>query len=289
MGFWDYISVAAQSVGTTVTMALGGVILRRRGIVDDVSTKVLAKSFVKLFLPCLLFTRVAISTSSAAEFSRGLFMTAANVVIAGIGLVLGELLLLVCRPPSNFVNTFRVAIWNNNGTSLPIVLVAAIAAFAPQFKDPDDNLSSQKAQDRAIGFVAFYALSYQTLAWTVGYHMLRPPKSLVQPKDEHQKQTIHGDTGPKQCLGELETGYLPPTAIADATTPSKPEKLSYSWLRSPCSSIMECIERSFVWQKILVPPVIGVIAGVLVGMVPPFRKVLCPDGCVGVVCVFIFY
>jgi predicted permease len=252
------------------------------------------------FLPSLLFSRVAASVTSTEALSRGLFVTAAHLTIVTIALILGQILVRICDPPAQFRNLFLVAIWNNNGTSLPTILVTAVILYAK------DVFEGEDAAERGLSYIAFYALTYQLLAWTLGMHMITPKEGSVgsaQMKKSEAQADDSANVGVEEALRiaidqkslegalSIQSGDGAAGATSGEDTPSTPSTPSSS---TPSSSPVQQQQQQqqqqtsgtqtwcqFIRKKILVPPVCAVLAGLIVGLTPFLHDTLVvPTGAV---------
>ena len=204
--FLELLPYSGKAVISIFLIALAGVFLVRWKIVSKDSLRVLGHLVVYMFLPCLLFHKIAISISWAQLREYWVFpMTCVLYLL--FGLLLGWITVKICRPRKEMRSGIIATIAFNNSGYIPIPLVLAVSAIFPAFaNDP-------QAGDKGVAFISIYLLAYSPVLWTVGYSLVGGGK------------------------------------LSDLT-----------------------------WRKLFPPPVIGMLAGVFVGLVPPLRQAICyPD------------
>ena len=158
------VAVALKGIMIAILILFGGVFLQRSKVIEPRDVKSMAVSYAKMFLPCLLFTRVARTVNSFEDLSHSGYMTIANCCVVGVGTSVGFVLRWLCRPALSFRKAFVVCVWMQNAAALPIVLAGAVITFDPHFAD-----EREAAIERAIGFIAFYSVSNQF--FQVGDHL----------------------------------------------------------------------------------------------------------------------
>jgi predicted permease len=232
--------------------------------------------------------------TSTEALSRGLFVTAAHLVIVTIAIVVGQILVRLCNPPPQFRNLFLVAIWNNNGTSLPTILVTAVILYAKDLFEGDD------AAERGLSYIAFYALTYQLLAWTLGMHMMQSAKDgsvALLKKVEGEASESVGPSTVENALklavdqraaaaglagsgdGAAANNYsirLSNGSINGSANINDLEQGGHSKKGGPSQSASQTgvsgapklTVCQFIRKKVLVPPVCAVLAGMVVGLTP---------------------
>ena len=205
--FLELLPYSSKAVVSIFLIALAGVFLIRFKIIGKDSLPVLGKLIIYMFLPCMLFHKLA--TSASWEQLREYWAFPMTCIIyISFGLLLGWLTVKICKPRKEMKSGVIAAIAFNNSGYIPIALILAITSIFPVF------MNDPQAGNKAVGFVAIYLIVYSPVFWTVGY-------SLISGK-----------------------------------------KLSDITLR-----------------KLFPPPVVGLLAGLCVGMILPLKYLFCsPEG-----------
>ncbi|CAN4121718.1 unnamed protein product [Withania somnifera] len=113
-----------------LSVAIFGLVLayKKTQVVPKETFKLLSKLFFALVLPCLIFTHLGQSIT-IYNFEYWLFIPV-NVLLSTIlGLVLGVLVVIICRPPPGFSRfTIIMTAFGNTG-NLPLAIVAVIFVY----------------------------------------------------------------------------------------------------------------------------------------------------------------
>lgn len=172
--FLELLPHSSKAVITIFLIALAGVFLVRSKIISKDSLKVLGSLVIYIFLPCLLFHKIAASVSWEQLQEYWVFpMTC--VIYIFFGLLLGWLTVKICKPRKEIEKGVIAAIAFNNSGYIPIALVAGITTVFPVF------LSDPQAKDKAISFIAIYLLGYSPILWTIGYSLISGNKLSNMP------------------------------------------------------------------------------------------------------------
>ncbi|XP_011031201.1 PREDICTED: uncharacterized protein LOC105130406 [Populus euphratica] len=101
-----------------------------------------------------------------------------NVIIsATIGCILGCLVVILCRPPSEFVRfTITTAAFGNTG-NIPLAVVASVCHSSNAPFGPD-------CYGNGIAYACFSQWVYVILVYTLVYHMMEPPLEQYEIVDE---------------------------------------------------------------------------------------------------------
>lgn len=167
--FLELLPYSSKAVVSIFIIALAGVFLVRSKIIRKDSLSVLGKLVIYIFLPCLLFHKIAASASWEQLREYWVFpMTC--VIYIFFGLVLGWFTVKICKPRKEIESGVTAAIAFSNSGYIPISLVIAITSIFPVF------MSDPQAGDKAVGFIAIYLIGFSPLLWTVGYSLISGKK-----------------------------------------------------------------------------------------------------------------
>jgi predicted permease len=264
--------VALQGIGTALVLTFGGLYLQRIGTLTPEHTRAISLAYKQLFLPMLLFTRTAMVLKSADDLTLGLHMTAANFVVVGVGMAVAHLLCLLVKPTSHFRKAFRVMIWMNNALALPVVLCTAVISFDERFAEDRDGAGA-----RATGLIAFYCMSYQLFQWGVAYNQLAPDKPIEL---QALVSSSSSSSTVSEAIGQIkqEKDDQQSTKIKSATRADVEAQLSTSHSMTLVKHVDKQTFRESIWpwvkKRLLIPPIIGVVFGTMIGMIPFTHQVL---------------
>ncbi len=163
--FLELFWYAGSAVGSVFIIALAGAWLVRKEILPRNAMNTLSRLVFSLFLPCLLFSKVAESVSWAQLSEYWIFPVSCVVFIA-TGTLLGKLLVRLCRPRQVIANGIVAAIGFGNSGYLPIPLLLTATAIFPEFS------SNPVAGDQAVAFISVYLLASSPMLWTLGFSII---------------------------------------------------------------------------------------------------------------------
>jgi predicted permease len=234
-------TVASISLRATaqlfVAVSLGVLVARNGGILNGETVKGLSKLTYCMFQPALIFCSVSKTLQSESAGAQGLSSLAIIVlpIVAllqiACGYATGRLLTRIFRMPSQ-ADTRDVWMCTTFANSAPLPLVFADSLFA-------DSLSMQADITACI---SFYLLVWSPVFWTVG------PLILQSAPERRELEDVE--------LDELE-----------GSEGSKNYKETANVSNSVPEGRQHCTTEQIV-RKILAPPVIGSIMGVVVGTSP---------------------
>lgn len=156
-----------NAVGRIVLHCVAGAYLQKAGILHKEMRKGVSEMFVKLLLPCLLFTRI-LPIISIETLPKLAWLALANLVSVSTGLLIGSLSALLCRVHSHSLRrimTATPAIGHAN--TIPFMLVGLIVS-----KDPAFEADHGTAQ----GYVALYMIMHSITLWGVGMNVFTKEK-----------------------------------------------------------------------------------------------------------------
>jgi hypothetical protein len=163
--FLELLPYSSKAVVSIFLVALAGVFLIRAKIMTRDSLKLVGQLVLYVFLPCLLFHKIAASVSWA-RLQEYWVLPLTCVIYIFSGLVLGWITVKLCRPRREIRKGALAAMAFNNSGYIPISLIVAVTAVFPVFSaDPQSG-------SRAVGLIATYLVLYSPLLWTIGYSLV---------------------------------------------------------------------------------------------------------------------
>mmetsp|Transcript_73893 Transcript_73893/g.117572 ORF Transcript_73893/g.117572 Transcript_73893/m.117572 type:complete len:394 (-) Transcript_73893:11-1192(-) len=234
-----------SAVGRIVLHCVAGAYLQKAGILHKEMRKGVSEMFVKLLLPCLLFTRI-LPIISIETLPKLAWLAAANLVYVSTGLLIGSLSALLCRVHSHSLRrimTATPAIGHAN--TIPFMLVGLIVSKDPAFEA--DHGTGQ-------GYVALYMIMHSITLWGVGMNVFTKEK-----EEDHSADSLPAQSSGLPlpvALGqqtEATAEATPAATIARAGTETEaPGRLSQlkawipSWLNRPMGTAMVTAILGFI-------------------------------------------
>ncbi|KAJ1623876.1 hypothetical protein T492DRAFT_882889 [Pavlovales sp. CCMP2436] len=111
-----------RSVGTAAVLALPGVFLARNGVITRDVSRGISHMSMQVSIPCLLFASV-VPGVDLAVLRQCWPLLLLPFVWVGLGLVLGKLVVWICKPSASFSSGAVAAVAFGNSTGMPIVLL----------------------------------------------------------------------------------------------------------------------------------------------------------------------
>lgn len=245
-------------------LALIGLILghRKTQIVPKATFKLLSKLVFALFLPCLTF--INLGESITAENIRQWWFIPVNVLVStAAGLVLGVLVVLICRPPPQYSRFTIITAFGNTG-NLPLAIVGSVC-------HDEDNMFGPDCKKKGVAYVSLAQYVSVILVYTLVYHMMEPPL-------EHFETVEWGEKEEQQKSVEM-SGYL----LVQAEWPgisddgdggvdgneSRQEAVGCFAARK-----MRIVAEQTPMRHILQPPTVASLLAIIVGMIPQMKSLV---------------
>ncbi len=197
---------ATQAVGTIMFAALAGALVVRFKLIPAESLAVLSKLVFYIMLPCLLFSKIAVSVNFS-RLTTMWIMPVSCILYIFLGLLVGTVAAKLCRPKPAMKPGIITAVGFANSSYLPIPLLAAVVYIFPFFHD------RQQAATDIVTLISFFLICFSPIMWTIGFSLI--------------------------------AGHR----VKDLTL-----------------------------KMFFPPPIIGILLGLLVGLVPPLKEQLCEPG-----------
>ena len=332
----SHIALAAlQSILQALTVASAGFYLGKRGLMTKDGAKMISVVTMRVAIPCLLFSRIlpSVNLELVAAVWPMLFMP---IIFVSVGAILGKLVVLICKPPAEFINGTIAAAALGNSTGLPIVLLTVVKnQLGYIFGRPNTTVHGRVVSHVVdpVVFLGVYLLTYPIVQWVAG-------GLLLMPKPKPAPETINSSDSPDDgtAMGPPATSTPESTAVAthlDGATEGEqscspesylltaqmaPSMLAGSWrerariqtvglindgrgepareairdgielgLQPHSGGCMEAVVKAarggcgpragklklFIKDRVLVPPVCGVLLGLLCSSFPPAYYLLC--------------
>ncbi|GKZ00168.1 hypothetical protein MPSEU_000970000 [Mayamaea pseudoterrestris] len=184
----DTFLASVRSVGTAVTLALVGVYMHRRKLVEGNGKRTLALLSQQVTFPLFLFTKIVYcnqdwSSEACPNITSSLhtvwFLLFWPLVVVGCGLLVGSFVVRVSDTPIHQRRACLAAVAFGNSSGLPITLLTVVHANFPATSDLgriDPTL-----------FLSIYLLIYPMLQWGIG-------GSLLAPYDEEEAKRSRSDS-----------------------------------------------------------------------------------------------
>ncbi|KAG5532283.1 hypothetical protein RHGRI_026796 [Rhododendron griersonianum] len=285
-----------------LTLTVVGLVLAhpRTQIIPKATFKLLSKLVFALFLPCLIFTHLGQSIT-LKNFALWWFIPVNVLVSTAIGCILGYLVVIICRPPPQFIRfTIIMTAFGNTG-NLPLAVVGSIC-------HSKDNPFGPDCHRKGVAYVSFAQWVAVILVYTLVYHMMEPPLEYYEIVEEaveieehregndndvsrpllveaewpgiEDKETEHSKTPFiarifNSATSDTQTGF-PELDLTVEEGGNSPE--SVRCLAEPrVVRKMRIVAEQTPIQHILQPPTIASLLAIIVGMVPQIKALFFRD------------
>lgn len=293
-------AIACSSIGKAALVVAAGTLLTRRGAFSPDVRRGLSKAAASLLVPCLLVDRLA-RTVTPTLLAEAWPIIPFGTIYVALGCGLGALSTLgtasVVRKPAIAATAFA------NSQAMPIILIEVIG---PELFGP-------AAAATGVTYIGLYVAAYLVLQWTIGAALLDVPFLSVgggeKPALSEAASHARSDGGGRCDIGnghdvpsdgialsptpQLEAGdrdgegeqlgavahgrVLRAEAAGSATLLTLPSgKAAGTGVggrrRRRCT--MACCA---VIRRVASPPIYGILAGLVIALVPPLRWLLVDD------------
>ncbi|XP_057478707.1 protein PIN-LIKES 2 [Actinidia eriantha] len=277
-----------------LTLTVIGLVLAhpRTQIIPKATFKLLSKLVFSLFLPCLIFTDLGQSIT-LKNFVLWWFIPVNVLVSTVIGCILGFLVVIICRPPPQFIRFTIIMTGFGNTGNLPLAVVGSIC-------HSEDHPFGPDCHRKGVAYVSFAQWVAVLLVYTLVYHMMEPPLEyyeIVEEGAEIEEQQQGNDVSRPLLIEaewpgiedkETEHSKTPfiarifksfssfsQTAFPDLDLPAEgggnsPESIRCLAEPRVVRRIRIVAEQTPI-QHILQPPTIASMLAIIVGMVPQIK------------------
>ncbi|GAV91841.1 LOW QUALITY PROTEIN: Mem_trans domain-containing protein, partial [Cephalotus follicularis] len=195
-----------------LSLTLIGLVLAHPKILPKETFNLLCKLVFVLFLPCLIFTHLGPSISFI-NFINWWFIPVNVVISTAIGCILGCLVAIICRPPTEFYRFTIIMIALGNTGNIPFAIVASICHSTDSPFGPD-------CYGSGVAYVSFAQWVSVILVYTLVYHMMEPPLDcyeIVEEENEIEEPPVDDPSRP--LLVEAEWPVLEDKETEHCKTP----------------------------------------------------------------------
>jgi len=288
MAFWDLLIVASMPVVKILLISGLGAVLSTQyvGVLTEDSLKHMNKVIFVVFTPALMFASLAQSVTFEDLISW--WSMPFNVFLTYLfGAILGWMVVKLTKPPE-YLKGIVVAncCAGNMGNLLVIVVPALCQERGSPFGKPS------VCEVTGTGYASFSLALGSVFVWTYGYSLLRSSSQIHEERelenglDEKIPNVDYLNAGETSKL--LQTvQIIPEVPISGGDYPSDKQSASstvalnsssekpssfQAWLRKVKQYMNET--GHLILEVLIAPPTVGVIAGFIVGAIPPAKALI---------------
>jgi len=287
MAFWDLLIVASMPVVKILLISGLGAVLATRyaGVLTEDSLKHVNKVIFVVFTPALMFASLAQSVTFEDLISW--WSMPFNVFLTFLfGAILGWIIVKITKPPE-YLNGIVVAncCAGNMGNLLIIVVPALCHEKGSPFGEPS------VCKLNGIAYASFSMALGSVFIWTYAYSLVRSSSQIHEEKEfknglEEKIPNIDYAGEASKLLQTIQ--IIPEVPSSGGDYPS--DKQSASGLvvvNSSSSKKPSCFQAwprkvkqymkktaDLLFEELKAPPTIGVIAGFMVGAIPPVKALI---------------
>lgn len=297
----DLLSVVVPLLKLLSLTVIGLILAHQKTQIIPKSTfKLLSKLVFALFLPCLIF--IDLGRSITLHNLALWWFIPVNVLISTVlGFLLGIVVVLLCRPPPQFVRFTIVMTACGNTGNLPIAILGSLC-------HNKDNPFGPHCHQRGVAYVSLAQWVSVVLVYTLVYHMMEPPMEYYEIVEEENDENGIG-TACRPLVVEAEwPGGIEETEISRTPVIANTFKSFFSGSKSPHNlqddeeiqahetntESIRCFAEPKVVRKmrlvaertpmknIIQPPTIASLLAIIIGSVPQAKSfVFGPDAPLG--------
>lgn len=260
-------------------------------IIPRATFKLLSKLVFALFLPCLIFIHLG-ESMTLKNVLLWWFIPVNVLVSTAIGCFLGFLVVILCRPPPQFIRfTIIMTAFGNTG-NLSLAIVGSVC-------HTKDNPFGPGCHRKGVAYVSFAQWVAVILVYTLVYHMMEPPLEYYEIVDEVVEiEEQQGNEISRPLLVEAEWPGIEDkrtehskapfiarvfksiSSVSQTTLPDFDSTIegggnsprSIRCLAAPrVVRKMKIVAEQTPIQHILQPPTIASLLAIVVGMVPQIK------------------
>lgn len=258
-----------------------GIYFQRLGIFSEQTKQDVSQMIFRVMVPVLLFISVGgsgASKSDVAAESHPWVLFISPFFHIGIGVLVQYVITRFYRPKA-YIHSLLVSSVINNNLGLPLVLLTgmceSINPYSALFSSKTTCLNSSTAT------VAKYSVFTPIMLWVVAKEMIGRDKPKQQQQNSEEETSIKSKSGEYQISTKLAPVQneqlsleIPSSMVNDSSESSKDEdldrRISASTFNHRKAEVLNLIR---IWApRIINPPVIGIILGLIIGSIPPVRN-----------------
>ncbi|KAL5761109.1 hypothetical protein ACOSP7_019610 [Xanthoceras sorbifolium] len=180
----EFVLTATLPLLKLLCLTVIGLILAnpKTKIIPKATFKLLSKLVFALFLPCLIFTELGESIT-LSNMGSWWFIPVNVLISTSIGVFLGWLVVIICRPPPQ-LNRFTIIMtaFGNSG-NLSLAIVGSVC-------HTKDSPFGPHCHSRGVAYVSFAQWVSVILVYTLVYHMMEPPLEYYDVVEEEEGDII---------------------------------------------------------------------------------------------------
>lgn len=264
-------------------------------IIPKATFKLLSKLVFALFLPCLIFTHLGQSIT-LDNVALWWFIPVNVLVSTVIGCLLGYLVVIICRPPPQFIRfTIIMTAFGNTG-NIPLAVVSSVC-------HTKDNPFGPDCHRKGVAYVSFAQWVAVILVYTLVYHMMEPPMEYYEIVDEgveieeqkhcndnnisrpllveaewpgmEEKETEHSKTPfiarVFNSISNVSQTAIPDLELNNAEGSGSSPRAIRCLAEPRMVRRMRIVAEQTPIRHILQPPTIASLLAIIIGMVPQFK------------------
>lgn len=258
-----------------LSIAVLGLILaqRKTQIIPKATFKLLSKLVFALFLPCLIF--IDLGRSITLHNLVIWWFIPVNILISTVlGFMLGVIVVLLCKPPPQFVKFTIIMTACGNTGNLPIAILGSLCHTR-------DNPFGPNCHQKGVAYVSLAQWVSVLLVYTLVYYMMEPPMEYYETIEEDNIENGNGDTRP--LVVEAEWPGIDETEISRNPSIDKTFKTSQSSEETSREAIgcfaepktvrkMMVVAEKTPIQNIFQPPILASLLAIIIGSIPQVKS-----------------
>lgn len=288
MGFWTVFGAAAQAVLLTLILAAVGAAMERSGQLGKTKRAALSAMTYNVLLPALLFYNVASSISMEAlgtlwlmPFYACLYMA----VGAAIGAAAGR---LVATPRDDFgPKHITICSMLGNHGYIPLVIAPAVIGQRSLHAPGTADVAEETA--KAISCVSIFIIIINLCTFSVAPKLMKmaaaeklaadaaaaaatalpSPAEGSSPSNSSSGWDTEAPSSPAPAASAMS-----PIADTVALVPAAASVGSDAPPQQPPAPALVASQARALFAALATPPVIGSFTGMVVGLIPPFKRLL---------------
>lgn len=267
---------AMESVNSSFTMSLKFALLpiakvlvmcgigclmatRYIGILSPSGIKLLSKLVFALFLPCLIFTELGTAVTFQ-KLCQWWFIPVNVLLAAVVGCSIGCLVVLIIRPPQEFIKFTIVMIGIGNIGNIPLVLIAAVCG-----DDRNPFGDSATCNELGVAYISFGQWVGAVIVYTFVFNMLSP-KTDLDCGTATSDLEIHSTVSATVPLLGTEESAGGPGSLPQQTA-------SWKTKMSRLAQFLQVKRLKHIFQ----PAVVASILALIIGAIPSLKNFFLTD------------
>lgn len=275
----ELIISAIQAIMQVMAIVFLGVLLTKKGYIDNENQRWLSKLNLVFFTPCLLYSNIA----STISYERLLAFWPIPVFFFTFTLISWTLSQLVA-PIFNIGRYYKrfvlACVMFCNTNSLPVAIISSLAfseAGKILYWGPDDT--EEMVSARGISYTLFFGLFCNIVRWSYGYNLLQK-----KAEDDDSLTTIYSKGSDYGSINDASRRSSAATVSGEndleyesrsLKAPSRNTTSNFDHEEEAESSWKRCFVSFFVSvDKFMSPPLYAALLALIVGLTPPLKNLM---------------